>query len=117
MPLSVQIEHGADNMNDAIIAVRAAVMLAAVLVAAPASAQDRYPYGREFSAYGGAYGYGPQVGYGAGVYGYEPGYNGYAFRDSDSVQRGFGQEPDRSPVGSDAWWGAMDRTGRGGQAE
>ena len=103
------------------VAVRAAVILAAVLAAAPASAQDRYPYGREFSAYGGGYGYGggsgygPQMGYGAGVYGYEPGYIGYAFRDPDSVRRGFGQIPNRSPVGSDAWWGAMDRTGRGGQ--
>ena len=113
---------------DAIIA-RAAAILVAVLVCAaaatPASAQGRYPYASEFYGYGpGTYGYGPRVRYGAEFYGYNPsyygygsGYTGYGFRDIDSLQRALGTDPSRLPVGSEAWWAAMDRTGRGGQSK
>ena len=110
---------------DAIVA-RAAAILVAVLVstaaATSASAQDRYPYGAEFYRYGpGSYDYGPQVrygndfyGYNPSYYGYGPGYIGYGFQDIDSVGRSLGTDPNRLPVGSEAWWAAMDRTGRGG---
>lgn len=127
LPLSAHIQNGADIMNailvDAIVA-RAAAILVAVLVSAaaatPASAQA---YGSEFYGYGpGTYGYGPRGRYGAEFYGYNPsgygpGYIGYGFQDIESVQRALGTDPNRLPVGSEAWWAAMDRTGRGGQSK
>ena len=108
---------------------RAAAILVAVLASGAAatstSAQDRYRNGADLYAYGpGTYGYGPRVRYGAELYGYNPsyygygpGYIGYGFQDIDSVRSGLGTDPNRLPVGSEAWWAAMDRTGRGGQSK
>ena len=78
-------------------------MLALDAAATSAGAQYRYRYGPGF------YGYGPRVygySYGPTYYGYAPRY--YGFR------RGFVQDPDRLPVGTGAWWRAMDRANRGG---
>jgi hypothetical protein len=91
-------------MNGPITRPRATGMLVAVLAlaaATPALAQRMYGYGS------GYYGYGPPVyGYGPRVYGYGPRYYGY--------RRGFEQDPNNLPVGSGAWWRAMDRANRGG---
>jgi ABC-type sugar transport system substrate-binding protein len=86
---------------------RAAAMLTATLAlgaaSAPACAQNRYNYSG-YDAYGPrVYGYR----YVPRVYGYGPPYY-YGYR------RGFAQDPDDLPVGSGAWWRAMDRANRGG---
>ena len=105
---------------DAICARAAAILVAVLVFAAAATPTSAQMYGSEFYGYGpGTYGYGPRVRNGAEFYGYNssgygPGYIGYGFQDSDSVQRALGTDPNRLPVGSQAWWGAMDRTGRGG---
>ena len=94
-------------MNSSITVARAAGLLIAMLAldaaATSASAQYRYRYGS------GVYGYGPPVygySYGPAYYGYGPRYYGY--------RRGGLDDPDSLPVGTGAWWRAMDRTNRGG---
>lgn len=106
-PAFSAIEHVESRnsiMNGPITRPRAAGMLVAVLAlaaATPALAQRMYSYGS------GYYGYGPPVyGYGPRVYGYGPRYYGY--------RRGFEQDPNNLPVGTGAWWRAMDRANRGG---
>ena len=93
-------------MSSSMTAARAAGLLLAALVldaaATSASAQYRYRYGP------GVYGYGPPVyGYSYGpAYGYGPRFYGY--------RRGGLDDPDSLPMGTGAWWRAMDRTNRGG---
>ena len=93
-------------MNCPITRPRAAGMLVTMLAlaaATPALAQRMYSYGP------GYYGYGPPVygySYAPRVYGYGPRYYGY--------RRGFEQDPNSLPVGTGAWWRAMDRANRGG---
>ena len=103
-----------------IVAVRVTAMLAIPLAltaaTAPASAQDRYSYGP--GPYGPrVYGYGPRVyGYGPRVYGYGPGPYGYG----PPVYYGPmlfgypGNSPNNYPIGTKAWWRAMERDGRTG---
>lgn len=92
-------------MNNLSTAACAAGLLIAMLAldaaVTSASAQYRYRYRS------GVYGYGPPV-YG---YNYGPAYSGpryYGYR------RGGLDDPDSLPVGTGAWWRAMDRTNRGG---
>src|SRR5262245_50183679 len=96
-------------MKSSLTAARMAGLLIAVLAvdvaATSASAQYRYRYGPR------VYGYGPPVygySYGPVYYGYGPRY--YGFR------RGGLDDPDSLPIGTGAWWRAMDRTNRGGTA-
>ena len=90
-------------MKRSITAARAACLLIAVLAldaaATSANAQYRYRYGSGF------YGYGPPV-YG---YGYGPQYYAYGPRYRRSLE-----DPNSLPIGTGAWWRAMDRTNRGG---
>jgi len=94
-------------MNSSITTARAVGLLIAVLAldaaATSASAQYRYRYGSRI------YGYGPPV------YGYSngPAYYGYGSRYY-RYRRGGLDDPDSLPVGTGAWWRAMDRTNRGG---
>ena len=94
-------------MNNSMTTAGVTGLLIAVFVlavaATPASAQYRYRYGA------GVYGYGPPVygySYGPAYYGYAPRYYGY--------RRGGLDDPDSLPMGTGAWWRAMDRTNRGG---
>jgi hypothetical protein len=93
-------------MNGSMSTARAAGLLIAMLAldaaATSANAQYRYRYGAR------VYGYGPPVygySYGPAYYGYGPRY--YGFRRSLD-------DPDSLPIGTGAWWRAMDRTNRGG---
>ena len=88
-------------------AISAAGLLIAILAldaaATSASAKHRHRYGS------GVYGYGPPVygySYRRAYYGYGPRYYGY--------RRGGLDDPDSLPLGTGAWWRAMDRTNRGG---
>src|SRR5262245_15251603 len=94
-------------MNCYISPARAACLLIALLAldaaGTSASAQSRNRYGSR------VYGYGPPVygySYGPQCYGYGPRFYGY--------RRGGLDDPDSLPVGTGAWWRAMDRTNRGG---
>ena len=109
-PLAFSAEEHVESRNNImscpITRPRAAGMLVTMLALAattPALAQPMYRYGP------GYYGYGPPVygySYAPRAYGYGPRYYGY--------RRGFEQDPDSLPVGTGAWWRAMDRANRGG---
>jgi hypothetical protein len=110
-PAVEHVESRNSIMNCPIAHPRAAGMLVAMLAlaaATPALAQRIYSHGSGYYGYGPpVYGYGPPVyGYGPRVYGYGPRYYGY--------RRGFAQDPSSLPVGTGAWWRAMDRANRGG---
>jgi|SRR5215468_1027011 len=93
-------------MNSSITPARAAGLLIAVLAldaaVTSASAQYRYRAGSGF------------YGYGAPIYGYSYGPAYYGYGPRYVYRRGGLDDPDSLPVGTGAWWRAMDRTNRGG---
>ena len=95
-------------MNGSITTARTAGLLITMLALDAAATSATAQYG---------YRYGPRVygySYGPPVYGYGPAYYGYGPPRYYGYRRGGLDDPDSLPIGTGAWWRAMDRTNRGG---
>jgi hypothetical protein len=108
-------------MNTIVTFPASALLAFSLTFAAPGHAQDRSNYGPGAYSYGTGYGYGPPAArYVSQPYGYAlPGYDympsTYSYRPELYGSRTI--NPDYLPAGTDVWWRAMDRAGRGGNGD